>query len=85
VKYHTFPEVLRLIRKTNRWSVRVAAGKMKISPSSLQRYENGEVQPTLPVLYRIAEAVDIDMGILTGTRRFPIPASEENHIPYRQG
>jgi transcriptional regulator with XRE-family HTH domain len=78
VRYHTFPEVLCLIRKVNGWSVRVAAGKMGISPSSLQRYENGEVQPTLKVLYRIAEATEMDMGILTGTRRFPLPTNEEN-------
>lgn len=74
--YHTFPEVLRLIRKSKRWSVRVAAKKMRISPSSLQRYENGEVQPTLKVLYRISEALNIDMSILTGTRKFPFPGHE---------
>ena len=85
MKYNTFPEVLRLIRKANGWSVRVAADKMKISPSSLQRYENGEVQPTLPVLYRIADAVDIDMGILTGTRRFPIPTNEDPPIHHQHG
>jgi len=78
MRYHTFPEVLRLIRKNNGWSFRVAAKKMGISMSSLQRYEKAEVNPTLTVLYRIAEAIDVDMAVLLGTRRFPIPGAADN-------
>ena len=63
-----FPEKLKVSRKAKGWSVREGAKYMGISPSSLQRYEDGEVQPTLKIFGRIADSLGVSVDTLIGRR-----------------
>ncbi len=67
-----FRENLRIIRKARGMSVRGAAKRMKISASTLQRYEKGETEPKISHLNQIADALDIDLDTLCGRKRIAI-------------
>lgn len=63
-----FPEILKSLRKANQLSVRKAAKEFGISPSSLQRYESGEVMPSLERAAKMAEVLRVPVDTLVGRR-----------------
>jgi transcriptional regulator with XRE-family HTH domain len=73
--HSSFKENIRIIRKARGMSIRGAARRMKISTSTLQRYENGETEPKITQLNRIADALDIDLDTLCGRKKISIVRS----------
>lgn len=49
---------------------------MKISTSTLQRYENGETEPKIKQLNQIADALDIDLDTLCGRKKITIVGTQ---------
>lgn len=70
-----FPATLRFIR--GKISVRIFAKRCGISPSSLQRYEKGEVSPNLRTMERMAKKLDIKPEIFTGGEDLKIISAKD--------
>ena len=54
-----FGKVLRQLRHTKGWSQEDLALRLEISRSHIGRLETGEKQPSLKILFRLADALEI--------------------------
>jgi transcriptional regulator with XRE-family HTH domain len=64
---------VKVLRKINRMSQRKLAGASHVTPSSVSYIESGKRIPSLPVLERLAKALDVDVPYLV-----LVSASEED-------
>ena len=53
---------IRLYRSSRRLSQRELAGRLKMAPSQLSRYESGHTEPGLRVLERIARTLGVPVS-----------------------
>ncbi|WP_109696614.1 helix-turn-helix domain-containing protein [Chitinophaga deserti] len=60
---------LQKLRIAKKLSTREFAYKAEISHSSVGRLEAGETNPTLTTLIKLAEALEVDMNMLTGKKQ----------------
>jgi len=68
------PERLYELRNKNNLSKAEAARRLGISKSAYFYYENGERNPTLPILERIAQIFNVSVDYLTGASDHLEPA-----------
>lgn len=73
-------ERLRDTRESLGWSRQELADRAEISLSQLQRYENGESDPTSEPLARIARELGVSADFLMGLSSDPRPRFTENDL-----
>lgn len=61
-----FPRRLRRLREKERRKRRVLSELCGLSHDTIRRYENGEVQPTLDVLIKLANHFGVTLDYLAG-------------------
>lgn len=61
-----FATIIRICREESKLSWRAWAKKCGVSLSSVQRYESGEMEPSLTVLRRISKNLRIPISVLSG-------------------
>jgi ribosome-binding protein aMBF1 (putative translation factor) len=54
---------VRALREQKGWSQRDLADAARMTQPSVARFEAGGTTPTLPVLERLAAALDVDLGV----------------------
>lgn len=55
---------IRIERKARHMTQKELANKAGLSTMSIQRYENGERKPNVETLGKIADALDVELGLL---------------------
>ncbi|MDV5976889.1 UNVERIFIED_CONTAM: helix-turn-helix transcriptional regulator [Streptococcus canis] len=65
-KLTNFGENLRLMRKTKSLTQTELASKLNIGQSAYAKWENGRTEPTLEMLARIADSLDVTVDYLLG-------------------
>ncbi len=64
----TFAAALRSVREARGWSQYRLAKHLDVDESTVSRWESGNRTPTLPMLYRIAEALGCRVADLVPER-----------------
>lgn len=62
----TFPERILELKKSRNLLQKDIANSIGITIRNYQRYEKGQAQPTLPVLYKLADYFDVSLDYLVG-------------------
>ncbi len=62
----TFPERILELKKSRNLLQKDIANSVGITIRNYQRYEKGQAQPTLPVLYKLADYFDVSLDYLVG-------------------
>jgi len=63
----SFPERLRMLRKSHDWSQGQLAQKIKVDTQRISKYERGLTSPPLDILIELARALDVSLDyLLTG-------------------
>lgn len=70
-----FARNLQALRKTKKLSRLVVAEAVRISSKSYERYEKNERDPSLPVLWALADFYGVTMDELAG--RTPLPENPD--------
>ena len=60
-----FDETIKHLRAKKNITQRDLAEKIGVSPVQLNRYEKGLMRPRLPILAKLAEALDVDYSVLS--------------------
>lgn len=77
-----FPNVFRQLRIKEHFSQQELADKLGISKSAISMYENGNREPDLETLERIADFFNVDMDYLIGRKKTPNSFRAENTIHF---
>jgi transcriptional regulator with XRE-family HTH domain len=72
-----FASILRTLHDKSGLTVRAFAKKCGISPSSLQRYEKREIEPSQKVLRRISANLGHPISVLVGEERLVVISEKE--------
>ncbi|MER7500806.1 helix-turn-helix transcriptional regulator [Nonomuraea pusilla] len=59
---------VRQVRESRGWSQRELADRADMTQSAVARFEAGGTVPTLPVLERLAKALDVDLEVRISPR-----------------
>ena len=59
-----FPDRLRILRKKRNYTQQSLADSVKIHVSQIRRYENGNTQPTLDVIRKLAVSLGVSADVL---------------------
>lgn len=65
---HELGRAVRKLRLERAWSQRELAAAARMTQSAVARSETGGTVPSLPVLHRIAEALDADLTVAVTLR-----------------
>jgi len=59
-----FGKILRRLRNAKGWSQEDLAARLEISRSHIGRLETGEKQPSLNMLFRLADALEVPATVI---------------------
>lgn len=62
------PDRLRAFRRARNWTAADMAAECAVNRAEVYRWEHGERLPSLPVLCRIADALDVSFDLLLGSQ-----------------
>ena len=65
-----FKERLLELRKLHKYTQKFVASKLGISQPSYVRYENGNAEPTLTNLVKLADLYDVSVDYLLGRKEY---------------
>lgn len=68
-----FCEILRDLRKKNRYTQSELSEKLKISKSTVSMYEHGERMPNYATMRALADLFGVEMDVLYGRESTPLP------------
>lgn len=58
---------VRQARQRRKWTQERLAEALEVQPETVSRYESGRVPLSMAMLYRVADALDVDVESLVGT------------------
>lgn len=74
----TFPERLKMLRDDKGFTQQQLAEVLNITVSSVSHYENGSRQPSIEILIRLADVMNVSIDYLVGTTNTNILPKEMN-------
>lgn len=77
-----FPNVFKQLRIREHLSQQELADKLGIAKSTVSMYENGNREPDLETLERIADLFNVDMDYLIGRKKNPVEWSATQQTSY---
>lgn len=79
----TFPERLKMLRDDKGFTQQQLAEVLNITVSSVSHYENGSRQPSIEILIRLADVMNVSVDYLVGTTNTNIRPEVMNKQYYK--